>query len=424
MALASGSIDLKAEKAAHDDAATKATNYITTISSEGIQVHADDNTTSNYVQINADGMEIYKGGSSKAFYGDTARIGAEDSSHLLIEGNAIRGISSSGGHFFEVSDNGGSQTNISRTSLGTIYSNTATSVDLSTISEWSEISSGGTFYLSTEYYAKVDNVVKRYSYKTDTYTKGTTKTSNTYSSYTSPNTATSKTGYPSVPTGYTFHSKRFYLGKPETINMPLYRFGTDVAETGGANSFLMGTGTVASSANQLAIGTYNSNLANAIFMVGNGTSDSARSNIFEIADVSGDAYISIGGMTLADFVKSQGSSATSYGDGYWRWREWKSGKVEIWYAGSLTLNSTTSTSNGVTRREKWFNFPNSYSLNRCTVIVNGMNAGAWCGCGGVQNSSSVASDPRRKFEVMAYGISTAPAESQVVNIYICGEKSV
>lgn len=150
----------------------------------------------------------------------------------------------------------------------------------------------------------------------------------------------------------------------------------------------------------------------------NGSYDGTASNLQRL-----NSTVYVGGTQMLDFVTVQGQSTTSYGDGYWRWREWKSGKVEIWYAGSLTLNSTTSTTSGVTRREKWFNFPNSYSLNKCTAIVNGMNAGAWCGCGGLQNSSSVASDPRRKFEVMAYNISGAPAESQNVNIYICGEKA-
>jgi hypothetical protein len=126
---------------------------------------------------------------------------------------------------------------------------------------------------------------------------------------------------------------------------------------------------------------------------------------------------------VADYVVSQSSSTTSYGNGYWRWREWNSGKVEIWYHGTMTLNSTTSTSNGVHRREKWFNFPNSYSLNRCTVIVDGMTTGCWCGCGGVQNSSSQNAEPYRKFEIMAYGINSAPSLEQNVNVYICGEKA-
>ena len=90
MALASGSIDLKAEKAAYDDAATKATNYITTINSEGIQVHADNNTTSNYVQINADGMEVYKGGNSVAKYSDTSRVGQQNTRHIEIKDGGLQ----------------------------------------------------------------------------------------------------------------------------------------------------------------------------------------------------------------------------------------------------------------------------------------------------------------------------------------------
>lgn len=127
-----------------------------------------------------------------------------------------------------------------------------------------------------------------------------------------------------------------------------------------------------------------------------------------------------------DYIVTQGSSASSYspnGD-KWRWREWNSGKVEIWFSGTLTIDGTASSSQGVYRQEKWFNFPNKYSLYNCTAIVNGMSSGGWYGCGGIQNSSSVEADPRRKFEVMSYRIGSAPpTEATNVNIYICGQKT-
>ena len=128
---------------------------------------------------------------------------------------------------------------------------------------------------------------------------------------------------------------------------------------------------------------------------------------------------------INDYVIAQSQSSTSYGDGVWRWREWNSGKVEIWYHGYLTLTSADSDRYGVKRYSRWFNFPNSYSLYRCSAIVNGMNDGGWYGCGGLQNASSQVAEPFRKFQVMSYRISTAPpAQADNLNIYICGQKSI
>ena len=129
---------------------------------------------------------------------------------------------------------------------------------------------------------------------------------------------------------------------------------------------------------------------------------------------------------VVDYVIAQSQSTTSYGDGYWRWREWKSGKVEIWYHGSLALTTSESDSNGVKRYSRWFNFPNSYSLYRCTCIVNCMDQGGWYGCGGVRDSSNtVNAEPTRSFQVMGYRIQAQPPTTPTnLNIYICGQKTI
>ena len=555
-----------------DDAATKATNYITNIDSNtGIRIHPSS-TQNNSVVINADGMEIFKGGTgednSVAFYGDVARIGPIDSAHLFLAGSSIQAIDSNGNSYFEIDETGGSSRYKYRKVAESMTSD-AYSIDLSTVTGWSSYS--GTFTVSTTYYGKQGNFTTIIgTVEGTTYTKGTARTT-TYSSYDGSNTVTSTAAYPTLEPGVTFSSKVIFIEWTDYVDRPVYRFGEDVARSGGANSFLMGRGTKADGPNALAIGMYNKDMYSSdtvysAFMVGKGTSDSARKNLFQVdcsgnighAIVDSDGFFLVGdypvgipyftcdtaaataakvatlvggsfglkyftagaqvlvkftnangvasptlqldnyaakpimrygstkpstsaasswnagaivlfvydgtnwvmvdwqnttysGMTDAevtagtgtsnrlitparlktaiqtwcgaDYVIAQSSSSTSYGDGYWRWREWNSGKVEIWYHGSMTLNSDTSSSNGVYRREKWFNFPNSYSLNRCSVIVDGMNGGGWCGCGGVQNSSSVAAEPYRKFEVMAYRINQAPDESQMINVYICGEKA-
>lgn len=64
--------------AAPQDLASSATAYITHINNDGIRVHPSS-TENNSVVINANGMEVFKGGTaaanSVAFYGDTARVG-------------------------------------------------------------------------------------------------------------------------------------------------------------------------------------------------------------------------------------------------------------------------------------------------------------------------------------------------------------
>ena len=71
-----------------DDAATKATNYITHIDNNGIRIHPSS-TENNSVVINSDGMEVFKGGTtdpySVAKYGDSARIGKAASKHISLD---------------------------------------------------------------------------------------------------------------------------------------------------------------------------------------------------------------------------------------------------------------------------------------------------------------------------------------------------
>ena len=144
-------------------------------------------------------------------------------------------------------------------------------------------------------------------------------------------------------------------------------------------------------------------------------------NFMQNVDIASGATYKVNGVDIVDFVITQNETTTTDGDGYWRWREWKSGKVEIWYHGTLTLATSTQTQ-GVYRTAKKFDFPNSYSLYKCTGIVNGADSGGWYNCGGLFNSSNVASEPYSKIEVMAYRISSAlPTSASNVNIYICGE---
>lgn len=125
-----------------------------------------------------------------------------------------------------------------------------------------------------------------------------------------------------------------------------------------------------------------------------------------------------------DYIVAESQAEeTVNGSGWWRWREWNSGKVEIWYRGTLTLDTTPSATGGVTRKSGHFSFPNSYALHKCTCHIDGTNNGAWYMCGGILDSNETDNDPRSIFEVMGYRVSGTPDASPRISIYICGEKN-
>ena len=268
--------------------ASKSNKFITQIGYDGIKVHAADNIDSNYVQIDSDGMEIFKDGMSVAQYSDTARIGQEDASHIEVYGDSIVGVSSTGNEFFSVTESGGSTTSDQWITIGNRTTGART-IDMSHVSAWSEIPSGGSFKIEVSYYYRKYTIdgynTIRYDRKTVSFTRGTQKTSNAYVTYNGVNTITITASYPTTPDTHTdtYAGSDARFGYTVTTNGSLYRFGTDVAETGGANGFMMGTGTRATWDNQLAIGTYNAASSSDYLVVGNGTSDDARSNAFAVS---------------------------------------------------------------------------------------------------------------------------------------------
>lgn len=311
-----------------DSARTTATTYITNVdSNKGITIKPADASGNDYLQINSiaidfyrnnvsmvnmndtdirvgnpsaghsfvksDGLHVYQEASNEvAFFGNTARVGIENSSHLEVTGDSISAIASNGNEYFAITERGGTKTDwVYTSSLNTGYASDSATFDLSSVasSAWSAVASGASFRIKIEFYAQKSGYgLRQYSTKVETFTKGTSK-NNTYSTYTQPNTVKMTTSKPTVPSGYTFYGRKVYLGRSTSTAMPFYRIGIDTAESGGGGSCVMGTGTVAAASNQLAIGKYNANDATKVFIIGNGTSDSARSNSFSITD-NGNVY--------------------------------------------------------------------------------------------------------------------------------------
>lgn len=118
-----GSIDLKAQKEAHDAAAQVATNYITA-DTNGIKVHmAGESTTYQhqtasgstfYVSgkkrsdVSGDGLKVYIGDAGSEVlvgsFGSTVQIGQSSQSHVEIDYHSLQLIDKEGNTYFHVSD--------------------------------------------------------------------------------------------------------------------------------------------------------------------------------------------------------------------------------------------------------------------------------------------------------------------------------
>lgn len=72
---------------------SQAEKYITKVNDAGIRIHPSS-TENNSVLINADGMTVYKGGTtdaySVAFYGDTARVGKSATRHVEVKDGGMQ----------------------------------------------------------------------------------------------------------------------------------------------------------------------------------------------------------------------------------------------------------------------------------------------------------------------------------------------
>lgn len=308
MSKASGSIDLKALKAA----GANATEYITEIDSAGIFISPSNQspTTSapgNSVRINGEGMDVYKDGVSVAHYGDTARIGKEEEAYLSLNSTEIKGCSGSK-TYFQINSQGAVQEmwvamgNVSWTGNGryTWVLNEAhddVKIDRGTWIEvvrsgydyttaWSSISTGDPFKVSLWFqYTNPSDGTKR-DYKTEVdFVKGTAKDWNLYTSsdvdafdviYDGSNTiAIDRRAANGV------YWQRITPIYKVVSTTPVYTFGNSITSSNGSYSFLIGDGTQSNYPYQLVIGKYNTD-TDATLVIGNGTADGARSNALTV----------------------------------------------------------------------------------------------------------------------------------------------
>lgn len=334
-ALSSTGIKLHAE-----DSATL--NYMTLDGNDGVKTYTGGINTSafgassarigatgsSHVNVTSNGMEVFTGtestSTSAAKFGNITRIGYENSANITIDAHGIEGISANGAEYFTVTEGATGIVNkyepfadsitTVTTSINIIWDLDSHSTRQPIFDYFATLSNGDEFTIRVNYYAKKKNTttqeerILRYSTEDYIFVKGTDKT---YSNrgivryvpkeVTLGNSYINVRDFPTLPTesGYTFsnYGCRPFCIIPVFGGRPFYRFGVDVAQTGGAASFVMGVGTEANYESQLAIGMYNQSLDEALLLAGNGSSEAARSNAMVLYR-DGDLTIA-GGLTQA-----------------------------------------------------------------------------------------------------------------------------
>ena len=320
-----------------------ATNYLTNISGvNGISVH-DVNDTSNFVNMNTEGVSIYQGGSSVAQFGVPTRIGSEDNASITIDSDSIVGVGEDGKQFFSFLNSGVTMdVNQGKTVINTttMASFPHTSSDGRSIAIPDGVKSGSTLRLAVSLRVSKTKGFTNYI----TFTQGTSQTKNftvthesktytVYATYTGSriinNIYLTITGG-AYPSDGTIAAQLFYT----TTNIaPAYEIGENVSAEGGysiaigqnntangnwsfaegesntANgnwSHACGMCNIASASCQFVIGCYNKEESDKTFIIGGGTSSSStgRKNILTVdgagnVDITSGAKYKINGTALS-----------------------------------------------------------------------------------------------------------------------------
>lgn len=305
-----------------DEAGETASTYITEITGGGIQVHPASNTV-DYTQVDADGVHLYKGGESVADFGEVVRIGKDGTSTMSIDSDQITMLDEENNTTFSIN-----KTEVySKSGYEQAISGTANSSTF-------VIPSDKTPVASSEITVIVSVIVSG---------AGTAKTTHVFTA----GTAGTSSATGSMTSSVTYDGNRTFRATPRTSSLTVSQITaswyytettvglveSNVVSNSGCTQ--LGNGTVAGSVSQTALGKYNvkDSQEDYAFIIGNGTSDSARSNAFA---VDWDGYIYPMAEKMADWVTEQGTS------GIWTYRKWHSGIAECW--GNLTSSMAITTS--------------------------------------------------------------------------------
>jgi len=284
------------DDATANEAATKATYYLSS-GEEGVMIadlrngqSTPSTVTGRNVYIDADSVDIRDGQDVLASFGEKVTIGSQDTAHIYIDANSIKGISKN--EYFSIN---ATTTQVEQwISIGRTtwrsYVKYSVNIDLSNDtwydSKWNAMATGSNFRVVVKY---VGSSLDVSAIEYVEFIKGTEDTNNTYVTYDGEDTITLTASYPSIVQNYSYRDVSVQVY--ELYNAPVYKFGDKMEyNSTGAFSFLMGTGTYSTTPNQLVVGTYNAG-SQGLFVVGNGTGNGDRSKAFEVLNT-GDIYAS------------------------------------------------------------------------------------------------------------------------------------
>ena len=254
----------------------KGTNVLATFGATEARI---GNQNEGNLLAGPNGITVRDGLTELAIFGANGmRMGKENGAHITLQGESLSGNSSEI-QYFDISSNGGAYT--CWVYLGDLITCTgAKTINLSSYSsDWDDMSTGDLLKVDLAY-AYQTGYVPWFIFEEIYFTKGTANTSNQYAIYDGANTLTITASYPTPPyTSYTYSETGVTLRRNEVINnTPLYRFGNEINNGGGAFSFLVGDHTTSNENIQLIAGKYNAVASNVAFAIGNGSADDSRSN--------------------------------------------------------------------------------------------------------------------------------------------------
>lgn len=277
--------------------------YITAITDAGIRIHAKNNPTTNYATIDADGMDVVKGGMSVAQFGENTRIGKLADSHVEIAGAGMNVFTQEGISSFNVTTQASAVSETRKVVTWTpspwIQGNGASAPGDSNKTIYSYTYPASLLNGATDCTVSISTEANNSSDKESTSVSIPIGTE--FEWYGLPGCGVKilvaliaserfAVSVKTTNTGSTTCIVRFLIAsftKTETTQVysPALMFGNDLSSDPGAYSVILGQGCEALADNQAVVGRYNACKEapiQTLFEVGNGTSDSDRSNAMSV----------------------------------------------------------------------------------------------------------------------------------------------
>lgn len=384
----------KLAKKTADKAGKTATNYLSWSAEYGLVVSEDatedpEEMEGGSTRVTYDGVEMYKGQTRVAKFGEISVIGDEDSAHAYLDPDTFNITNEDGVQFFSVDMDGGTYS-VYVTSThgeGVVAPNTEVAItsDAAGLAQSGNSilvhheSMGGGFIENTTWFV----------YKGTPYSGSKTGSAG----------AVIRLDYDGDKT-FTFLSNAtvsrntiVFITAEVTALAPSFSLGTRGAGEKGAFSAVIGEGLVAEYDNQVVFGKYNNNSVDNILEIGHGTPTNPQ-NILEVDQ--------LGYLNCANHKDGINAAGSSNG---WYYRKWANGFVECW----TTTTITPSGANTATAKDLVLpmQLSTKYTMQ---ATIQGIPEIATCHIGLTSASTS-------KIYLHIYASNTT---TRTVNVYVAG----